>query len=353
MQSSRRQILQAGLTGAAAVAFGSQLTRAAGLTSAGLTPADNVLVVIQLSGGNDGLNTVVPSQSREYRLARPHIAITSGLHPLDQGLALHPAMSGFKRLYDRGQLAVINGCGYPQPNRSHFRSLEIWHTADPSCSNPQGWLGRYIHENASPLTAINIGSHLPQALAIEGRSVPSIQTAEDGRGVCNLAAYESDVAYPAGLGKQLELVARMIDANVGTRVFYLQLAGFDTHANQLSQHETQLAQLSDSVAAFFDDLAVAGHGDRVAVMCFSEFGRRLAQNNSNGTDHGAAGPMFVVGPKVRGGIYGAHPSLTRLDHGDLKYTTDFRRVYGTVLDKWLGADSARVLGNRFEPVAFL
>jgi uncharacterized protein (DUF1501 family) len=165
--------------------------------------------------------------------------------------------------------------------------------------------------------------------------------------------YKPDAAYPGGLGSHLNLIAQLISANLGTKLFYCQVAGFDTHANQLGQHERLLNNVATSIAAFTNDMKIKGYGDKVTVMCFSEFGRRVAQNSSAGTDHGAAGPMFVVGGKVKGGMYGHYPSLTDLDDGDLKYTTDFRRVYATLLDRWLNARSSTVLKNTFEPLAFL
>jgi uncharacterized protein (DUF1501 family) len=340
MNSSRRQLLQAGLGSAAALALGHSLPN---LTFA--TPpltGDNILVVIQLSGGNDGLNTIIPTRSDEYRMARPDIAVTAGWHRLTDDLAFNPGLKAFKELFDQGRLAVINGCGYPRPSRSHFRSLEIWHTAEPAKAKPDGWLA------GAGVKAVNIGPRLPQALVSCEAAARCAQSIEDFGG----RPYLTDASYAPGLGKQLELIARLIDAGTDTRVFYCQLTGFDTHANQLGQHQNQLTQLSEAVAAFQGDLSAKGNADRVAVMCFSEFGRRVVQNSSGGTDHGTAGPMFVVGDKVNGGVYGAHPSLADLDDGDLKYTTDFRRVYATVLDKWLDVSSPDVLGNRFEPLAF-
>lgn len=354
MQASRRQFLQAGLTGAAAVALTSSIPSLAAASPA--LASDNILVLIQLSGGNDGLNTVIPTRLSEYRTARPHIAITDSFHPISNDFALNPGLTHFKNLFDQGKLAIVNGCGYPQPNRSHFRSLEIWHTADPVGSTVDGWLARYLGQsfgNAGALPmGVHVGSQLPQSFAATSGQVPAtcLQSADDIRA---FHPRLSDADYPRDLGAQLQLIARLIDANKGTRVFSCQISGFDTHANQLRQHESQLRQLDEAVAAFYKEISSSGHADKVTVMCFSEFGRRLAQNNSNGTDHGAAGPVFVIGNKVKGGFYGAHPSLTDLDHGDLKYTTDFRRVYSTLLDKWLNANSTQILGNRFEPIAFL
>jgi uncharacterized protein (DUF1501 family) len=352
MQTSRRQFIQAGLTGAAAAAV--TLNAAQPGFAARLAPAasgQNVLVVIHLSGGNDGLNTVIPTRSAAYRDARPHVSIREGYHPISRDLALNPGLGAFKDLFDQGRLAVVNGCGYPQHSRSHFRALEIWHSADPVCSAADGWLGRCVEQirgGAEPsVVAVHAGSQVPQALLAGEAQAPCVHPLDQFR-------VPSDVDSPRDLRAQLQVVARLVDQHAAARVFYCQLGGFDTHANQLRQHQNQLAQLADAVVAFQEGLAAKGHADRVTVMCFSEFGRRLVQNNSNGTDHGTSGPVFVVGNKVKGGLYGAHPSLTDLDdQGDLKYTTDFRRVYATLLDRWLNVDSARILNNRFEPLAFL
>lgn len=350
---------------------------------------DNILVVVQLSGGNDGLNTVVPVGDDAYFNARPSIGLKNRLHTLDDHFALNPGMGAFKQLFDDGRLAIINGCGYPNPNRSHFKSLEIWHTASlTNCGAAAGWLGRCVDQARrcgaarGSLPAVNLGPELPQALVCDEVMVPSLQSLDDlalprealadaspaidyfGRQATNAVIqsdairtaaenYIADAAYPGGLGRQLHQIAQLISGNFGTKLFYCQVGGFDTHANQLGQHERLLANVASSIAAFTDDMKVKGFGDKVAVMCFSEFGRRVEQNSSAGTDHGAAGPMFVVGGNVKGGVYGAHPSLSDLDDGDLKYTTDFRRVYATLLDNWLNANSSAILKNTFEPIAFL
>jgi uncharacterized protein (DUF1501 family) len=369
------------------------------------TSSDNILVVVQLSGGNDGLNCVVPVGNDSYLKARPVIGIKDRLLKLDDSLALNPGMTAFKEMFDAGQLAVINGCGYPQPNRSHFRSMEIWQTASPDGHEGSGWLGHYIDHccrGTNPLQAVNIGSQLPRALVADSAPVPSINSLDefavrvDGSAAqpdqkaeqamirqlnslhdaspalqflarqstnaivsseeirrLSSSGYKPDAQYAPGLGFQLRLIAQIINANLGTKLFYTEVGGFDTHSNQVQQHEQLLGRVAAAISAFHKDLNAKGFGKKVTVMCFSEFGRRVSQNDSNGTDHGAPGPMFVSGGSVKGGLYGAYPSLTELEDGDLKYTTDFRRVYSTLLDKWLNADSTTVLQNRFEGMEFL
>jgi uncharacterized protein (DUF1501 family) len=407
-QPTRRDFLRVGFGGAGIVSlcgsvpgFVSRMAFAkeAGAVACGDVASDNVLVVVQFSGGNDGLNTVIPFTDPEYVKARPIIAIKDRLLKLNDQLALNPGLQGFKELFDDGQLAVINGCGYPHPNRSHFRSMDIWHTADPTLSKTSGWLGHYLdHQlrgSVNPLKALNVGQQLPLALVAESGPVPSIQTIEDFRiRAENKAAeetirrinadhaaspalqflsrqatnaivsadqvrkvstnYKADAAYPVnGLGPQLKLIAQIINGGFGTKVFYCQIGGFDTHANQVNQHERLLAETSTAIREFHRDLKAKGFEKKVTVMCFSEFGRRVAQNHSGGTDHGAAGPMFISGGAVKGGIYGTYPTLTDLDDGDLKFTTDFRRSYATILQRWLGADPAGVLGEEFEPLKLL
>jgi uncharacterized protein (DUF1501 family) len=410
MQSSRRDLLRVGLSGLAVVSLGSSvpafLSRLAMAEQLPTTQMsrDNILVVIQMSGGNDGLNTVIPYTDDAYFKARPVIGIKDQRLKLNDQLMFNPAMIGFKELYDQGQLAVINGCGYPSPSRSHFRSMEIWQTAAPDKHETTGWLGHYIDHalrgSQSMLKAVNIGSELPQAMVSENAPVPSIQSVQDFRykldnhsqydakmedqiiRECNAvredspaleylsrqatnaiietdnirkvaARYRTDVNYPRGFGEQLRTIAQLIHGNFGTRVFYAQTGGYDTHANQVGGQANALGTVCNALAAFQKDLTSKGLADKVTIMCFSEFGRRVQQNSSNGTDHGAAGPMFLIGGKVKGGIHGAYPSLTKLDGGDLKYTTDFRQVYATLLDQWLACDSASVLGGKFGAIDVL
>ncbi len=412
MNTSRRQLLKVGLTGLSVVSlsgtvplFVSNFARAAENPTTGTSVSnDNILVVIQMSGGNDGLNTVIPVGNDAYHKARPVIGLKEkdGLFKLNDDLSLHRGLKAMKEMYDQGQVAVINGCGYPEPNRSHFQSMAIWHTADPKGSGAHGgWLGHYLDHmvrGTNHLTAINIGAELPQALVNDGPPVASITTLDEFRIRTDPAtmfdsdmeqkiirdlnnvrdaspalkflsrqatnaiissekirdvteAYKPDAEYPGGLGQQLKTIAQIISGNFGTKVYYCQIGGFDTHSNQPGQQEQLFNQLAMGIQAFMKDLTAKGLTNKVTIMTFSEFGRRIGQNDSNGTDHGTAGPMFVVGGKVKGGLHGRYPSLTDTDEGDLKYTTDFRRVYGTLLESWLNADSAQVLGNRFEPLA--
>jgi uncharacterized protein (DUF1501 family) len=413
MNLSRREMFKVGLGGLSVVSLSGTipafLTKFAFADTPSTQPTadDNILVVVQLSGGNDGLNCVVPYSADEYYKARPVIGIKDRLIKINDSLALNPGMQAFKDIYDTGKLAIVNGCGYPEPNRSHFRSMEIWQTASLTGHEGCGWLGHYLDHcmrgTTNPLRAVNVGQQLPTALVADSAPVPSITSVGDfamqldnsagpagakneqqlirdlnavrdaspamqflARQATNAIVsaeqihkvannYKPDANYPPGLGNELRLIAQIINANFGTKLFYCETGGFDTHSNQVQTHEQVLTQVATSIAAFHKDLTAKGLNDKVTVMCFSEFGRRVEQNDSNGTDHGAPGPMFVSGGKVKGGLYGDYPSLiaSALEDGDLKYTTDFRRVYATLLDKWLNADSATVLQNKFEGMDFI
>ena len=358
-----------------------------------------VLVVLQMGGGNDGLNTVVPYAHDEYYRARPHLAVPrQNLIRLTDEIGLHPGLKPFKALYDDGRLAVIQGVGYPNPNRSHFRSMEIWHTADPAGPGPRtGWLGRLFDSecpSCGPTAGIAmLGAEMPLALqGTAGRAVvlespeavgfhalqgAGLEEAEAFRQLmqpvpgeeptvdflahtamdATLASDEikrmighlSDAgAYPRDpFSAKLRLVSELIAAGAPTRVYYVGLGGFDTHAAQAGRHDRLLEQMAAGLEAFVKDLAQKGLLDRVLVITFSEFGRRVAENASAGTDHGAAAPMFLIGGSVTPGIHGAHPNLTDLDQGDLKFQVDFRGVYATVLEHWMGVGSESILGDRF------
>lgn len=410
-KTSRRDLLKVGLGALPAITIGGSVpflvprfAFADGDTPDTPVPKDNILVVVQLSGGNDGLNTVIPVGHDSYNKARPKLAISERVHKLDDDYALNPGLTAFKQFYDEGQLAIVHGCGYPQPNRSHFESMAIWHAAKTDGGGGAGWLGHYLDHVVrgtqdrsianNPLNAVNIGREVPMALVSRDVTVPSVDSlndfglrfddastydadlekkiivelqkyqgenpaldylgrqaadaivsADEIRNVAN--QYQPDADYPGNLGQRLRLIAQLICGNFGTRVFYCEIGGFDTHANQQQQHENLLKNVGDGIKAFYDDLGKKGIADKVTTMVFSEFGRRVEQNANDGTDHGAAGPMFVVGPKVRGGFHGEHPSLDKLDRGDLAFTTDFRRVYASMLKGWLNADPKAVLGEEF------
>lgn len=366
----------------------------------------NVLVVIQFTGGNDGINTVIPFGEAAYYSNRTILGIPSqNVLSLDGKIGLHPSLAKFKELLDKGVAAIVNGVGYPNPNRSHFRSMDIWHTAQPEIYGTTGWLGRYGDGNLvqirSTAPAVHIGTDVPLALHGDQLDVASIDTIGNFRlqtderfpssrqlvldrykllhqdatqdptqqfiqnvsvdallaseDLQRLASgYQPAVPYPTtGLGNALRTIAQALSASLGTRIFYAQIGGFDTHANQLNTHANLLAQFAEAVSAFYADMVAKQQADRILIMTFSEFGRRVAQNGSNGTDHGTAGPMFVVGSKVRGELFGSYPSLTDLDQGDLKFNTDFRQVYATVLTRWMGVDAGSILGGDFAPLGFL
>lgn len=370
---------------------------------------DTVLVVVQLTGGNDGLNTVIPFTNDTYYKLRPTIAIAKDqVKKLTDDLGLHPAMGEFAKLYaDDAALCVVQGVGYPNPSQSHFRSMDIWHAASTAENLTDGWLGRTL--KAKPAPAFHLaGSNEVSPLALAGAPVrvPSVASLDDfklktaaasgadgaaQKGVITdlasggrqplgstgslldfvsrtqmntyassekLAAlgknYTPKVPYPnTALANRLKLAAQLIDGGIGARIFYVSIDGFDTHAGQggaAGAHANLLQQVADAIAAFYRDLAGRGHQERVCVMTFSEFGRRAHENGSKGTDHGSGAPMFLVGGKIKGGIVGDHPSLTKLDDGNLVHVIDFRRVYAAVLQDWLGVDAQAVLGGEYKPV---
>jgi len=410
MPASRRDFLRSSLAASTLVSMGAgtipeflgRSARAAGAASGN----DRVLVVVQLIGGNDGLNTVVPHKLDGYARGRRALRLPAGqIHKLTDEVGLHPSMGAMAGLVQSGRASIVQGVGYPNPDRSHFRSMEIWETARLEFGSLEtGWLGRALDANPAAaghdLPGLHVGGRgLPLALKSLRTEVPSLTTLEQYRlqiggdvgsrrevrealervarldrpssdpllgfvRRSTLAAYDSSrrlegldaqegakSAYPAyGLARRLELIARIIKAGFGTRIYYTSLDGFDTHANQLGAHAALLNELADSLAAFDKDLSSAGQADRVAVLTFSEFGRRVAENASGGTDHGAAAPLFVVGPVARPGLVGAHPSLDDLDDGDLKHHTDFRRVYASLLETWLGCPAAPVVGDGFAPL---
>ena len=406
MRHHRRDFLKSSLAASTLVSLGAStvpefLGRSA-VAASGSKGNEKVLVVVQMLGGNDGLNTVVPHGIDGYSRGRRVLRLSPGqVHKITPEIGLHPSMGGMAKLIEAGKLSVIQGVGYPNPDRSHFRSMEIWESARVEAGALEtGWLGRVLDSEA-PRTggdpsALHVGPRtLPLALRAKQVEVPSLDSLEQYRlkfaadadrrlataraseaptslddpllgflRRTTLAAYESsrrleEVAKPKtggppypnyGLAKRLELIAQVIKAGYGTRIYYTTLDGFDTHANQLATHAGLLNELSDSIAAFRKDLDATGQGDRVAVLAFSEFGRRVAENASLGTDHGAAAPVFVVGPVAKPGLVGDHPSFDDLTDGDLKHSVDFRRVYASLLGSWLGCDPAAVVGGGFSPL---
>lgn len=362
------------------------------------------LVLINLAGGNDGLNCVVPHGDAQYYRLRPQLAISqSEVLAIDSHIGLNPKMTAFKSLYDKGLVAIVQGVGYPEPNYSHFRSTEIWQTAAPDRYEHTGWLGRYFDEAGLPpanlFNGIAISQTVPEVLASNKTDIPAIpspngyglafdrspslskafgQDARDAilpfkspylahvmeiedhaqRGSQELpkliAGYKTDASYPATpLGRSLALAAQIVGSNLGTRVIYVEHASFDTHQNQRPGQDRLLGWFSDAVAAFYADLAAHGNDKRVLTMTFSEFGRRVEENASHGTDHGQASPLFLIGGGVKGGLYGDIPDLANLDNGNLRWTTDFRSVYATVLERWLGRPASPVLGGAFPSVPVL
>lgn len=410
LQQTRRDFLKVvGSTTAVSLSGGIPVfwRECSGATSSG-DFSDRIVVLIQLAGGNDGLNTVIPVADDAYYRARPGIGIPRPTTiPLTDEIALHPSLKGLEGLWKDKRLAIIEGVGYPQPDRSHFRSMDIWQSAQPAAVAPDsGWIGRSLdfwdQEGKQTREAACIGFD-KQPLACVGARVipPTIQRLEDfqlrpsaqgERGIGHPAWGElvqqpwpdeanSELAFlrrsasstvasaqrlqslhkatPTGeypdtrLGAQLRLVGQMIAADLPTRIFYLSLEGFDTHAQQQGGHAALLAELGNSVQAFMRHMDQSGQSERIVLSTLSEFGRRVAENGSLGTDHGAASVLLSVVPAGRGGVFGKRPSLTDLDDGDLKYTTDFRRVYATLLEKWLGVSAAPILGESFETLDFV
>ncbi|MBX3357961.1 MAG: DUF1501 domain-containing protein [Phycisphaeraceae bacterium] len=429
---TRRQFLVRGVTLASTAAFvPAFLQRSAfglphaapGATSIPGVPEERILVVVQLSGGNDGLNTVIPYGNPVYYKARTSIGVPENKVlklGKSSGVGLHPQMRGLQAMHDDGMLAIVQGAGYPNPNRSHFKSMDIWHTADTSGTGA-GWIGRYMDAECcghgkgesgtpdkpsepDPQAGIAIGRDAPLAMqgliakpvAFEntdlfrwmGRDVHKSLTkpydeitragiAEDvnpntnagflmrtaldaqvsSEQIRKAVATKSLVPYPGtDLGRQLAMVGSMIRAGLRTRVYYVSMGGFDTHAQQGGEngrHANLLGQVAGAIKAFYDDLKAQGNAERVLTMSFSEFGRRVYQNASQGTDHGTASSIFLAGPMVRAGLVGTYPSLTDLDDGDLKFTIDFRCVYASILEQWLKADAKQVLDGTYRPVNVL
>ncbi|HRX86652.1 MAG TPA: DUF1501 domain-containing protein [Phycisphaerae bacterium] len=408
---SRREFLRQGASLVALAgtvpAFLAQTVQAAGRHSGAraLRDGEKILVVLQLAGGNDGLNTVVPVTNDAYYRARPQLALPGRQTlKLDGDFALNGAAVDLKALYDTEHLAFVHAVGYPNPNRSHFKSMDIWHTASPEGRMHDGWLGRYFDnacggEDCDSTAGIALAEESPLAMRGE-RFLPlaferpesltwhaAARPAPTGRAVTALNqprpldppqpetnleylrrvalearlsaekiqwATRDDGARGGGrntrggaLGRDLRTVARLIAAGMQTRVYYVSLGGFDTHANQLNRQSGLLRDLGTALMDFFNTLKAQGDLERVLVLSFSEFGRRVAENGSRGTDHGSGSVAFLAGAAVKGGLHGTPGDLDNLDRGDVRYTTDFRSLYATVLDGWLGVRSAQILGGEF------
>lgn len=397
MSISRRAFLR-GAAAAGALTYTSNVGRATSLSWSGALPeggGDGNLILLQLSGGNDGLATVVPFGDDALYSARPTLAKPkSELLALDDYRGLHPELKSMRAAFDEGELAIIEGCGYPDPNRSHFKSMEIWHSADArGRAAGDGWIGRMCDAkwktDTSVNRVVNVGSKVPDSLVSGTHPSASFEIPEGYRWIENsegLAGYDekggeeatgalgdlrrllgnardssaavrtavgnyrTPVKYPGDdLGAGMRTAAALIGGKIGTRIVSLTMGGFDTHNDENGRHGGQMKDLGEALGALRADLARSESGKRTVVMIFSEFGRRVAQNGSGGTDHGTAGPMFVMGARVKGGLFGEHPSLTELDKGDLIHTTDFRTVYGEVAAgqfgvsrKFLGRDYGRM-----------
>src|ERR1700730_2412460 len=377
-----------------------------------------ILVVLQLAGGNDGLNTIIPFADDLYFKSRPTLAVPKEqILPIDGLIGMNPSLSPLKGLYDSGSLAIIQGVGYPNPNRSHFRSTEIWQTASDARQNlTKGWIGRYFDSccaGEDPTVGVVLGEQLPEAFnadnptgvaigrpgnlgfdrendpdearlfaelnglepaSMSGDSIGNLpgpsksgmsaleylqRTALDAQVSTDkikqvLRGSKNEATYPKNqLSNSLSLISRLIAGGLPNRVYYASQGGYDTHAGQINTHKRLLNDLASSLAAFCDDLKAKGIFDRVIVMTFSEFGRRVHENANGGTDHGTAAPMFVCGGGVKPGLYGKQPTLGSLDAGDLMYNVDFRSVYSTILSHWMKAPPAQILGRDFPKLSFV
>jgi uncharacterized protein (DUF1501 family) len=392
---SRRKFLiaSAGL-GAAGLASGAvgvtwpDLMREA--TERPLPEGSGILVILTMYGGNDGINTVIPYADNAYHDARPELAYAeSDVLALDSQLGLNPALRGLAQQWNNRKLAIVRGVSYPQPDHSHFRSMDIWQTASPSEPVPTGWIGRWLDATGNdPLRAVNVGSVLPPLAVGEKCTAAALSASEKPQAVDRFAAtmdalgtddpndtpamaavcdaYRAtrttdttfgELTPPSGkhnsLTGQLSMVASAVQAGVPTRVYAVDLGGFDTHANEREAQQRQLQNLDEAVTPFLQQMAGDRYGKNVVLLVYSEFGRRVAANASQGTDHGTAGPVFVAGAPVKGGFYGEEPSLTDLDHGDLKPTTDFRDVYYELLAQTLQTDPTPSVGSGRRSLGFL
>jgi uncharacterized protein (DUF1501 family) len=442
---NRRRFLEHTLRGSSLLALSTVVPNFLAATArAADRSKDTVLVVLEMTGGNDGLNTVIPYADDLYHRYRPTLRHSKEeVVRVDDHVGLNPGMRSLEKMLKDGHLAVVQGVGYPNPDRSHFESMDIWQSADPTRKIGSGWLGRSMGSlklEPGHIPGMYLGTEkLPLALQGSSAGVPTIHPSKpydlelttqfgttvsyyrgkggfigdgsmDGSGSAvrdkhtterrNLIEELTKLSNPSpnsmlqfvqrsalqtyttidrlhkimaddqmaerngtryyngpygsgDLSRNLRLIGHMIAADFGTRIYYVSINGFDTHSQQRQQHQQLLQQVSDAIAGFFGQLQQAGHAQRVLLLTFSEFGRRVQENGSQGTDHGAASCLFVAGPAVQGGAVSKHPSLADLDNGDLKHQIDFRRVYATLLDGWLGCNSRIVLGEKFEPIALL
>jgi uncharacterized protein (DUF1501 family) len=445
---NRRQFLERSLRGSSLIALGTVVPNFLATAARAAQPGkDTILVVLEMTGGNDGLNTVIPYADDLYHRYRPTLRLgKQQVVRVDDHIGLNPGMRSLEKMLNDGQLAVIQGVGYPNPDRSHFESMDIWQSADPKRKIGSGWLGRSmgsLRVEGGHIPGMYLGAEkLPLALQGSATGVPTIHPSKPydlelttqqgvttyyrGKGgfgidpegdtggaslgpagdkhlkarrlliedLAKLSAPPKDSMLQfvqrsalqtyttierlrkimeddlhaersgtraffngpygyAELARNLRLIGHMIAAEFGTRIFYVSINGFDTHANQQQPHQQLLQQVADAVTGFFTQLEKSGHAKRVVLMTFSEFGRRVQENGSQGTDHGAASCMFLAGPAVKGGAVGKHPSLADLDNGDLRHHTDFRQVYATLLDGWLGCSSQEVLGEKFPHIPLL
>ena len=372
------------------------------------TKKDPILVVVQLTGGSDYMNMIVPYADPLYYDNRPTVGVPAeDVLPIDDRFGFNPALGEIKDLYDQGEVAVINGVGYPNPNRSHFRAMDIWHTCEPEKIATEGWLGRVIRDidphGENVLSGVNFGRGLPRAMALTGVPVASVAVLENygvltgisgqeqraraldlfarmyspaigtgaamdylgrtgldalkGADILKTATetYTSTVEYAAtSIARSLRGMAQVILKDLGTRVFYTSLGGFDTHANQVAVQTPLLSELSSGIGDFFADLKEHGAADNVLMLVFTEFGRRVIDNGS-GSDHGSGGGSYIIGQPVTGGMYGQYPSLKDEDQldGDLQFQVDFRSVYATIVDRWMGLDAKSVTGGSYEHLEFV
>jgi uncharacterized protein (DUF1501 family) len=405
MDPTRRDFLKTSLAAGSLVSWGLTVPRFLSRTAAAAPLADKagakdtILVVVQLTGGNDGLNTVIPYADAEYAKLRKALRIpTAEVRKIDDAVGLHPSLSGLAKLLEDQALCVVQGVGYPNPSQSHFRSMDIWQAASTDKTLTEGWIGKALkglpatpafhiagENESSPLALAGAPVRVPSIASLEDFQLKTVaasaadkkqqraliegaaQSPEAKAGLIDFVQrtaantyassrrlqevgknYQPRVPYPnSSLANHLKVAAQLIDGSFGARIFYVSIDGFDTHADQLNTHANLLRQVSEALTAFHQDLAARGHKDRLLMMTFSEFGRRAKENGSRGTDHGSAAPMLLVGNRLKAGAIGKHPSLTELEMGNLKHDTDFRQVYAAILDQWLGVSSKEVLGQQF------